>query len=180
MLLAQDTTQESDLMYERRNALVVLRVQNQINLNPRSLVLKEVLYKQGDALNKNVAPRICSLTQFTLKWYHNDQREFDEDKFMGLVKLPFIYEVVKSKQAHNERPSFMISVTMYHDKKNEEKGKRDIFFSCDTTEIRDKWMIAIDYLKTRAIYDAYANKNTLANLFAHTNEEEKKDGEDHE
>ena len=99
---------------------------------------------------------------------------------MGLVKLPFIYEVVKSKQAHNERPSFMISVTMYLDKKNEEKGKRDIFFSCDTPEMRDKWMIAIDYLKTRAIYDAYAKKNTLANFFAQSNEEENKSGDDHE
>lgn len=89
---------------------------------------------------------------------------------MGMVKLPFIYDVVKSKQAHNERPSFMISVTMYYDKKNEEKGKRDIFFSCDTPETRDKWMIAIDYLKTRAIYDAYAKKNTLANFFAQGNE----------
>ena len=114
--------------------------------------------------------RICSLTQFAIKWYHNDAREFEEDKFMGMVKLPFIYDVVKSKQAHNERPSFMISVTMYYDKKNEEKGKRDIFFSCDTPETRDKWMIAIDYLKTRAIYDAYAKKNTLANFFAQGNE----------
>lgn len=74
----------------------------------------------------------------------------------------------------------MISVTMYFDKKGEEKGKRDIFFSCDTAEIRDKWMIAIDYLKTRAIYDAYAKKNTLANFFAQSNEEENKAREDHE
>ena len=45
MLLAQDAEQEKDLVYERRNALVVLRVQNIINMNPRSLVLKECLYK---------------------------------------------------------------------------------------------------------------------------------------
>lgn len=157
-----------------------MRVQNQINMNPRSLVLKEVLYKQGDALNKSVSKRLCSLTQFTLKWYHNDQKEFEEDKYMGLVKLPFIYEVVRSRQAHNERPSFMISVTMYHDRKNEEKGKRDLFFACETAEIRDKWMIAIDYLKTRAIYDAYAKKNTLSNFFAQSNDEEKKTDEHHD
>lgn len=66
-------------------------------MNPRSLVLKEILYKQGDALNKSVSKRLCSLTQFTLKWYHNDVKEFEEDKFMGLVKLPFIYEIVRSK-----------------------------------------------------------------------------------
>lgn len=37
--------------------------------------------------------------------------------------------------------------------------KRDIAFSCDTEEARDKWIIAIDFLKTKAIYDAYAKKN---------------------
>ena len=91
---------------------------------------------------------------------------------MGMVKLPFIYEVIKSKQAHNERPSFMISVTMHYDRKGEEKGKRNVWLSCDSAEIRDKWIIAIDYLKTRAIYEAYAKKNTLANFFAQKNEEE--------
>ena len=97
---------------------------------------------------------------------------------MGLVNLPFIYEVVKSKQAGNERPSFMISVTMYLDKKGEEKPKRDIFFSCDTEQARDQWMVAIDYLKTRAIYDAYAKKNTLVSFINHEAEEEQ-DKEEH-
>ena len=60
----------------------------------------------------------------------------------------------------------MISVTMYFGKKDVEQGKRDIFFSCDTEEARDRWMIAIDYLKTRAIYDAYAKKNTLVNFMS--------------
>lgn len=91
---------------------------------------------------------------------------------MGQVNLPFIYEVVKSKQAGNERPSFMISVTMYLDKKREEKSKRDIFFSCDTEQARDQWVVAIDYLKTRAIYDAYAKKNTLVSFINHEGEEE--------
>lgn len=85
---------------------------------------------------------------------------------MGLVELPFIYAVVKSKQSGNERPAFMISVTMFMDKKGEEKPKRDFFFSCEDEATRDKWMIAIDYLKTRAIYDAYAKKNTFVNFIS--------------
>lgn len=64
MLLAQDTVEEKDLLYERRSALVVLRVQNQINQNPRGYVLNDLLYKQGEALNKNVEKRRCTLTQF--------------------------------------------------------------------------------------------------------------------
>ena len=66
---------------------------------------------------------------------------------MGCVSLPFIMGVVKSKQEKNERPAFMIAVTMYVDKDKKEHTKRDIYFSCDTVEQRDTWMIAIEYLK---------------------------------
>ena len=64
---------------------------------------------------------------------------------------------------------------MYYDKNDVEQRKRDIWFSCDREEDRDRWMIAIDYLKTRAIYDAYAKKNTLVNFLSNNNEDEKKD-----
>lgn len=130
-----------------------------MKFDPRGLVLKDKLYKQGDAVNKNIELRIVSLNQYCLKWFHDNEREFEIDKYMGKVELPFIYNVVKSKQHGNERPAFMISVTMWVDRKGEEKGKRNVFFSCENTEIRDRWIIAIDYLKTRAIYDAYAKKN---------------------
>jgi hypothetical protein len=68
----------------------------------------------------------------------------------------------------------MISVTMFYDKAGAEKSKRDIFFSCDTDQERDKWIIAIDYLKTRAIYDAYAKKSSLVGFINHDAEEEHK------
>lgn len=120
MLLAQDTEEENDLLIERRSALVVLRIQTCLNMNPRSIVLKDRLFKQGKAINKNVEKRLVTLTQYELKWYHDDEVEFANNKYMGLVKLPFIYDVVKSKQAGNEKPAFMISVTMFYNKKMEE------------------------------------------------------------
>ena len=150
-------------------------------MNPRSIVLKDRLFKQGKSINKNVEKRLVTLTQYELKWYHDDEVEFINNKYMGLVKLPFIYEVVKSKQAGNEKPAFMISVTMFYDKKNEEQGKRDIYFSCDTEQERDKWITGIDYLKTRAIYDAYAKKSPLLGFINHDAEEEiKQDEEGHD
>ena len=82
---------------------------------------------------------------------------------MGEVELNFIYQVMKSSQVRNERPTFLISVTMYK-KNGKEMPKRDIAFSCDTEEARDKWIIAIDFLKTKAIYDEYAKKNQCVNL----------------
>ena len=48
---------------------------------------------------------------------------------------------------------------MWTNKKGEDKGRREFFFSCQNEIMRDKWMIAIDFLKTKAIYDAYTSKN---------------------
>ena len=73
--------------------------------------------------------------------------------------MEFIYNIIRSFQVHNDRPTFALSVTMWTDKSGNEKGKREFFFSCDNEIQRDKWIIAIEYLKTKAIYDAYADKN---------------------
>jgi hypothetical protein len=100
-----------------------------------------------------------TLTSNELRWYHNEQERIDR-KPLGAIELEFIYSVVKSYQVHNDRPAFLISVTMFKDKKgNNVVNNRDVIFSADTDEIRDKWIIAIEYLKTKAIYDAYAAKN---------------------
>ena len=73
-----------------------------------------MIFKQGKAVNKNTQLRLVTLTQHKLRWYHNEKEE-KNDEFLGCVSLPFIMGVVKSKQERNERPAFMIAVTMYID-----------------------------------------------------------------
>ena len=53
-----------------------------------------------------------------------------------------------------------------YDSKNKQEtaGKRNLTFSCDTVFTRDKWIAAIDYLKTRGIYDSYIKNNQLVNF----------------
>ena len=72
----------------------------------------------------------------------------------------------------------MIGVTMWTDKRGDEKGKRDFFFSCDDVLTRDRWMIAIDFLKTKAVYDAYSRKNRDVQFGI--NAQEKKEETNHE
>lgn len=40
-----------------------------------------------------------------------------------------------------------------------------------TEQERDKWMAAIDYLKTRAIYDQYAKKNHMIHFVKTANKD---------
>ena len=149
------------------------RIQNMLALNPKGFIIKEYIHKQGDAVNKKTSRRLCTLDANKLQWFHDD-KELQQGKFMGSIELRFIYNVIKSYQEHNDKPAFMLAVTMWTDREKKEKGRRDFFFSCDDILARDKWMIAIEFLKTKAVYDAYSRKNSNVN-FRKLNEEEKKE-----
>ena len=158
MLLSQDVKTEEQLSYARRTGLTVRRLQNTLLLNKKGILLRDILMKQGENLKKTTEPRLVILTAKDLCWYHNES-EFYNCKPLGKIPLEFVYKNIKSFQVHNDRPTFMLSVTMWTDKKGKEKGRREFFFSCDTENLRDKWMIAIDFLKTRATYDTYTSQN---------------------
>ena len=92
-----------------------------------------------------------------------------EDNFHGAVKLPFIYEVVKMSMFGTDA-SFRLGVSLYEDRKKTLAGKRDLIFTCHTPFDRDKWIAAIDYLKTRAIYESYSKNNRLVSFMSTSNE----------
>eukprot|EP00353_Schmidingerella_taraikaensis_P003927 CAMPEP_0185574322 /NCGR_PEP_ID=MMETSP0434-20130131/5811_1 /TAXON_ID=626734 ORGANISM="Favella taraikaensis, Strain Fe Narragansett Bay" /NCGR_SAMPLE_ID=MMETSP0434 /ASSEMBLY_ACC=CAM_ASM_000379 /LENGTH=68 /DNA_ID=CAMNT_0028190853 /DNA_START=602 /DNA_END=808 /DNA_ORIENTATION=+ len=64
-------------------------------------------------------------------------------------------------------------VSMHITRKKAEAGRRTIIIACETELKRDRWLAAIDFLKTKAIFDAYAKNNTLVNFMGDRNEEEK-------
>ena len=150
-------------------------------VNPRGFILKETIHKQGDKLNKKTSERLCTLDAAKLQWFHDDAELQAGKTVLGSIELRFIYNVIKSYQDHNDRPAFMLGATMWTDKKGEEKSKREFFFSCHDVLTRDKWMIAIEFLKTKAVYDAYSAKNSNVNftLKAHDQEEEQNHEEEH-
>jgi hypothetical protein len=75
---------------------------------------------------------------------------------LGRIPIIQIYETVNAKLQWLTRPSFSIKTTMWFDKQDEEQGSRQFFFAGDSTIQIEKWMITIDYLHTKAIYDQYA------------------------
>ena len=61
----------------------------------------------------------------------------------------------------------MIKVSSSIDKHRKETGKSDLFFSCDSQYEQRCWMYTIDFLKTKAITDAYAKNNPIMYTFLH-------------
>ena len=79
------------------------------------------------------------------------KEDFVNGKFIGRLKLQFIFEV--SKYTDNTgKPAFSLGVSMHETRRKKQAGKKDIHFSCYSIADRDRWTAAIDFLKTRAIY----------------------------
>ena len=70
---------------------------------------------------------------------------------------------------------------MHSTRKNPLAGRRTIVLAFESELARDGWFSAIDYLKTKAIFDSYQKRNTLVNFIGHEKNEEhhhKNDNED--
>ena len=163
MLLAQNCEEEGDLMDERRTALTVQRIQNKINSNPNCIIYTDSVLKQREPSGKGLHSEVfLTLNQFELTWYESEE-DAANDKFSGRVQLRYIFEVVKVTDKLGY-PSICLGVSMHETSRKKEAGKQDIIFAYHAIQDRDKWTAAIDYLKTRAIYHAYAKKNKLVSL----------------
>lgn len=55
--------------------------------------------------------------------------------------------------------AFSLSTSSWFNKNQQEEGMRDFFFACDTDLQMEDWIITIEFLRTKAVYDAYAQKN---------------------
>ena len=66
-----------------------------------------------------------------------------------------------------EKPSFSISTTSWFNKLQQDEGQRDFFFACDNILQLEKWIITIEYLRTRAVFDAYTQKHVAVSFGSH-------------
>ena len=64
--------------------------------------------------------------------------------------------------------------------KKKEAGRRTLIFGCESELIRDKWLAAIDYLKTKAMFDLYQKKNSLVNFMGYEKNDDVKEHEEEE
>lgn len=102
-----------------------------------------------------------------LSWYH-DLQEYRTGRFIGSTNLTYMYEVMKVPSQgckdQVELWAFQMAFSDHQSRKSLHAGRRTIIIACRSELIRDRWLAAIEYLKTKAIFDAYAKKNTLVNF----------------
>jgi hypothetical protein len=68
---------------------------------------------------------------------------------------------------------FSISTaTWYSGKSSKEKDKRDFYFATESVNDRDEWIAAIEFLRTKAIYENFARQNCAVSFPIKMNDEE--------
>lgn len=55
--------------------------------------------------------------------------------------------------------AFSISTSQWVKKQGQNCEMRDFFFACPSTYEMEDWIITLEFLRTKAVYDAYAQKN---------------------
>lgn len=79
---------------------------------------------------------------------------------MGSVPLANVMSCIPSKNRDRNKFGFSICTSVVYDRNLQKKeGAQNLDFCCDDQESRDKWVISLDFLRTRAIYEDYAQKN---------------------
>jgi len=69
--------------------------------------------------------------------------------------------------------AFSISTSQWFDKSQQEMGMRDFYFACPSNYDMEDWIITIEFLRTKAVYDAYAQKNIPVQFPLRTGKEKK-------
>jgi hypothetical protein len=86
MLIAEDVKEEGELSLQARTGLEINRIKNKLDANPHAFILKEDIYKQGQAANKKTSKRLCTIDSTYFRWYHNE-KELLAGTYLGSVPI---------------------------------------------------------------------------------------------
>lgn len=93
------------------------------------------------------------------RWHH-DAAELKSGVCMGSVPLVNLISCLPAKNKSSRKFGFSIVTTLCLDRNlQQQEGIQTLDFCCDTIEQRDKWIISIDFMRTRAVYEDYSAKN---------------------
>lgn len=127
--------------------------------------------------------RFIVLTRDEIRWHH-DASELNSNTFIGRAKLAHIYDTMRGPKQQGPKKqgiwSLRVNISMHQTMKKKEAGRRTLIFGCESELIRDKWLAAIDYLKTKAMFDLYQKKNSLVNFMGYEKNDDVKEHEEEE
>lgn len=115
------------------------------------------MYKEARSRGK-VSARLCSLSAKHFRWYH-DKSELQSGIFMGSLPLVNITRCMPSFTKRQNKFAFSVNSTLMIDRNLNEVQNQTIDFCCDDIETQNRWVISIEFLRTRAVYEDYASKN---------------------
>lgn len=96
---------------------------------------------------------------------------------MGSLPLVNITKCVPSFTKRQNKFAFSVNSTLMIDRNLNEVLNQTLDFCCDDIETQDKWVISIEFLRTRAVYEEYASKNIPVQFPLRSAEEEAKGDE---
>jgi hypothetical protein len=143
---------------------VELRLDSETNKHINPKVFDGELEKKSDK-TFTWESRYIVVTNTKFLYYYTDLDYRDNNAPLGTIELKNIYQV--SIQPENEfggrKNVFMIQTSAWY-KKEVQKGARKYYFYAKSKSLLFEWIITLNFLRVKAIYDEFSNNFGLINL----------------
>lgn len=150
-----------------RLKLIDLRMESEeIELSKRSLpIIKSgYIHKKSDKyISWEERYIVITNTKF-FYWYHKE--DYTNNKMpLGSFELKSLYsvEMLRDKLKGDRTNLFHIQVSSWY-KRDKQNGSREYYFSCPTRDELYTWVITLNFLRVKAMYDEFSCNFGLINL----------------
>lgn len=149
-----------------RLKVIDLRLESEdLNQNKSLPVIKcGYLYKKADKYISWEQRFVAITNTKFIYWYK--EIEYVENKMpLGSFDLKYLYtvEILPDKERGDKNNLFHIQVSSWY-KKDEVRGARNFYFSCLTRDDLYEWVITLNFLRVKAIYDEFSYNYGMINL----------------
>jgi len=122
------------------------------------------LYKKAD---KYISweQRFVAVTNTKLIYWYKEIEYVENKMPLGSFDLKYLYsvEILPDKERGDKNNLFHIQVSSWY-KKDEVRGSRNFYFSCATRDDLYEWVITLNFLRVKAIYDEFSYNYGMINL----------------
>ena len=158
LFIAEDVKSDKDLPFKQKYGIIIKQMQSMLlGGNPKTVLYKGLVYKQGKKGKKTISTRLLILTCKELQWFHNIKEYEKNFPPLGSIKVADIYNCRETDLQANTF-DFQIAIDGYERKGMFDNAPRLIKFGCEKESERHEWIARIEFMKTKNVYENYINK----------------------
>ena len=155
---------EDPFSNKAKRSIIVKKISSLLSKNPNNL---NVIIKKGDLDKKSDrgykwSSRYCVMNTREFKYYYSEEdyarKDPSLDEPLGTIPFKNIFQIMPLKETESKGKAyaFVIYVGSWQ-KKEKDMGIREFYFSAYSNDELEQWTTYMEFIRAKAIYDAFVN-----------------------